>query len=104
MHTTSARANTTGLRSRASASSSAPLQATSRGCGIPRDELFVPFYRSNGEVLGILSLGDPRSGLRPSDDEFFDVLVAMAEHTAIAVEGLQLANAERPPLAQVQTG
>jgi diguanylate cyclase (GGDEF)-like protein len=69
----------------------------------PEDELFVPFYGSNGKLLGIFSLGDPRSGLRPSDDEV-DVLVAIAEHTAVAVEGLHLGATEPLHLAQAQAG
>ena len=54
----------------------------------PEDELFVPFYGSDGTLLGIFSVGEPRSGRRPSDEEL-DVLVAMAEHAAVAVESLQ---------------
>jgi diguanylate cyclase (GGDEF)-like protein len=54
----------------------------------PEDELFVPFYGSDGSLLGIFSVGEPRSGRRPSDEEL-DVLVAMAEHAAAAVESLE---------------
>jgi two-component system cell cycle response regulator len=54
----------------------------------PEDELFVPFYGSDGSLLGIFSVGEPRSGRRPSDEEL-DVLVAMAEHAAAAVETLE---------------
>ena len=54
----------------------------------PEDELFVPFYGSDGTLLGIFSVGEPRSGRRPSDEEL-DVLVAMAEHAAAAVESLE---------------
>jgi two-component system cell cycle response regulator len=67
----------------------------------PEDELFVPFYSSDQELLGIFSLGEPRSGRRPTDDEL-DVLVAMAEHAATAVETLQTASGDRPRLAPVQ--
>jgi hypothetical protein len=67
----------------------------------PEDELFVPFYSSDQEILGILSVGEPRSGRRPTDEEL-DVLVAMAEHAAAAVESLQTANGERPRLAPVR--
>ena len=68
-----------------------------------RDELFVPFYGSDREILGILSVGEPKSGRRPTDEEL-DVLVAMAEHAAAAVESLQTANGERPRLARVRQG
>jgi two-component system, cell cycle response regulator len=54
----------------------------------PEDELFVPFYASDGTLLGVFSVGEPRSGRRPSDEEL-DVLVAMAEHAAAAVESLE---------------
>jgi hypothetical protein len=68
----------------------------------PEDELFVPFYGSDGVLLGIFSLGEPRSGRRPSDEEL-DVLVAMAEHAAVAVESLQTAHGDRPQLVPVRT-
>ena len=54
----------------------------------PEDALLVPMRRSGGELLGILSVDEPSSGRRPSDDEL-DVLVAVAEHAALAVEGAQ---------------
>jgi len=38
-------------------------------------------------------VGEPRSGRRPSDEEL-DVLVAMAEHAAAAVESLEDAPVE----------
>src|SRR5207249_836688 len=38
----------------------------------------------------ILSVDEPRSGRKPSDEEL-DVLVAVAEHAALAVEGAQAA-------------
>jgi diguanylate cyclase (GGDEF)-like protein len=59
----------------------------------PEDELFVPFYGSDGTLLGIFSVGEPRSGRRPSDEEL-DVLVAMAEHAAAAVETLEDASVQ----------
>jgi len=67
----------------------------------PEDELFVPFYGSDGLLLGIFSVGEPRSGRRPSDEEL-DVLVAMAEHAAVAVESLQTAHGDRPQLVPVR--
>lgn len=51
----------------------------------PEDALFVPFADANGDVAGIFSVDEPVSGLRPSDDEI-DVLVAFAEHAALAVQ------------------
>jgi diguanylate cyclase (GGDEF)-like protein len=56
----------------------------------PQDALIVPMRHSAGHLLGILSVDEPRSGRRPSDEEL-DVLVAVAEHAALAVEAAQAA-------------
>src|SRR5581483_8639207 len=42
----------------------------------------------DGSLLGILSVDEPISGRRPSGDEI-DVLVAVSEHAALAVEAAQ---------------
>ena len=61
----------------------------------PQDALFVPFHDANGEILGIFSVDEPVSGRRPTDAEI-DVLVAFAEHAALAVQAAQeLAEAKR---------
>jgi diguanylate cyclase (GGDEF)-like protein len=54
----------------------------------PDDELFVALRHSAGHMLGILSVGEPVSGSRPSTGEL-EVLVAVAEHAALALEGAQ---------------
>jgi diguanylate cyclase (GGDEF)-like protein len=54
----------------------------------PEDELFVPLEDSEGRMLAIFSVGEPRSGLRPSDAEL-EVLCALAAHAAIAIETAQ---------------
>ena len=56
----------------------------------PDDEVFVPLYGSADELLGILSVGDPASGLRPSDDEL-QLLVGLAGHAANALAAAQAA-------------
>lgn len=56
----------------------------------PEDALFVPLRRSDGEVLGIMSVDEPINGRRPSD-EVLRVLSALADHAAQAVEGAQSA-------------
>jgi diguanylate cyclase (GGDEF)-like protein len=56
----------------------------------PEDELFVPLEDSDGRMLAIFSVGEPRSGRRPSAEEL-DVLVALAGHAAIAIETAQQA-------------
>jgi diguanylate cyclase (GGDEF)-like protein len=58
----------------------------------PDDELFVPMLHSDGHMLGILSVGEPYTGLRPSDEEL-EVLVAVAVHVALALESFQEAAA-----------
>ena len=45
---------------------------------------------ADGTLLGVVSVDEPRSGLRPTDEEL-DVLVAFAEHVIAAFEGVQLA-------------
>jgi diguanylate cyclase (GGDEF)-like protein len=54
----------------------------------PEDELFVPLEDSDGRMLAIFSVGEPRSGQRPTEEEL-DVLVALAGHAAIAIETAQ---------------
>jgi len=54
----------------------------------PEDELFVPLEDSEGRMLAIFSVGEPRSGLRPNVDEL-EVLCALAAHAAIAIEAAQ---------------
>jgi diguanylate cyclase (GGDEF)-like protein len=54
----------------------------------PEDALMVPMRHSAGHLLGILSVDEPSSGRRPTDEEL-DVLVAVAQHAALAVEGAQ---------------
>ena len=56
----------------------------------PEDALVVPMRGADGTLLGVVSVDEPRSGLRPSDEEL-DVLVAFAEHVIVAYEGVQIA-------------
>ncbi|HVD12591.1 MAG TPA: diguanylate cyclase [Gaiellaceae bacterium] len=65
----------------------------------PNDELFVPLERSDGNIVGIMSFGDPVDGRRP-DDEQLAVAVALASHAAIALEAAQ----ERARFQRHQTG
>jgi PAS domain S-box-containing protein len=58
------------------------------GAWHPEDALLVPMRSDSGALLGILSVDEPVSGRRPSGDET-DVLVAVAEHAALAVEAAQ---------------
>ena len=54
----------------------------------PDDELFVPMRHSDGHLLGILSFAEPVSGRRP-DEEELAVMVAYADHAAIALQSGQ---------------
>jgi diguanylate cyclase (GGDEF)-like protein len=67
-----------------------PDQATANGTDawIPGDELFVPCRHSEGHLLGIVSVGEPISGMRPSDSQL-DLLVAIVSLTARALQGAQ---------------
>ena len=51
----------------------------------PEDALFVPMRDQYGALLGIISVDEPLSGRRPTDDEL-DVLVSIADHAALALE------------------
>ena len=54
----------------------------------PEDALLVPMRHTDGHLLGVLSVDEPLSGRRPSADEL-DVLVAVADHAALAVQSAQ---------------
>ena len=51
----------------------------------PEDMLLAPLRGATGEVLGVISVDEPLTGRRPSDDEV-RVLVAIADHAALAIE------------------
>ena len=51
----------------------------------PEDALFVPLRHSEGHMLGVMSVDEPVSGRRPSDDGLA-VLAALAAHAAQAVQ------------------
>jgi diguanylate cyclase (GGDEF)-like protein len=65
----------------------APAPATADGWD-PDDLLLAVMRRSNGDVLGILSVDEPGHGRRPDDDDL-DRLVSMAQVASIAVEQAQ---------------
>jgi PAS domain S-box-containing protein len=69
----------------------------------PEDSLIVPLRRSDGELLGTVSLDEPESGKRPTDEEL-DVLVALVRHVAAAIESSQdagVAARDRASLTQL---
>jgi diguanylate cyclase (GGDEF)-like protein len=54
----------------------------------PEDALLVPLTGTRGQPLGILSVDEPASGRRPTDEEL-EVLVTVAQHVALAIEDKQ---------------
>jgi diguanylate cyclase (GGDEF)-like protein len=54
----------------------------------PEDEIFVPFHHADGSMLGILNVGSPVSGIRPSDEDL-EVLMLVVRHAARAVQRAQ---------------
>jgi len=48
------------------------------------DALFVPLRGAGGKLLGVVSVDEPETGRRPSDEEL-DALVASARHAALAI-------------------
>ena len=68
----------------------------------PLDALFVPMRHNDGHLLGILSVDEPATGKRVSDEQL-DVLVALADHAALAVQAaIEEADAARHRLALEQ--
>ena len=66
--------------------------ASKPGSWHPEDALFVPLRHSDGHLIGILSVDEPASGRLPQGEEL-EILVAMADHAAIAVQSAQEAAA-----------
>ncbi len=65
------------------------------GAWRPGDELFVPCRDAAGQILAVLSFGEPVSGRRPGDEEL-DLLVAVGVHTARVLDQAErAADAER---------
>ena len=58
----------------------------------PEDALFVAMRDQHGSLLGILSVDEPATGRRPTDDEL-EVLVSLTDHAALALEAAREAAA-----------
>ena len=63
------------------------------------DALFAPLDGSGGVRYGIISVDEPRSGLRP-DDEQLAVLAAVGAHAGLAIEGAHRVAALQGALAR----
>ena len=56
------------------------------------DALFVPLRDARHQLLGVISVDEPETGLRPSDEEL-DVLVTISQHVSLALRiGRDMAN------------
>jgi diguanylate cyclase (GGDEF)-like protein len=51
---------------------------------LPGDALFVPLRDRRHELLGVISVDEPETGRRPTDDEL-DALVTISRHAALAL-------------------
>jgi diguanylate cyclase (GGDEF)-like protein len=51
---------------------------------LPGDALFVPLLDARDQLLGVISVDEPESGLRPTDAEL-DVLITISRHAALAM-------------------
>ena len=51
---------------------------------LPGDALFVPLRDARDQLLGVISVDEPETGMRPSDEEL-DVLVTISQHAALAM-------------------
>jgi hypothetical protein len=51
----------------------------------PDDMLLLPLRDSSGEVIGVVSVDEPHTGLRP-DDAQLEVLMTVVTHGALAIE------------------
>ena len=59
---------------------------------LPGDALFVPLHDARQQLLGVVSVDEPETCLRPTDDEL-DVLVTISKHAALALRiGQDMAN------------
>ena len=67
----------------------------------PEDVLLVPLNATNDSLLGVMSVDEPASLRRPDDDEV-DVLVAVGEHVALAIEDAQAAETASRHAASLQ--
>jgi HD-GYP domain-containing protein (c-di-GMP phosphodiesterase class II) len=61
----------------------------------PEDMLLLPLRGATGEVLGIVSVDEPLTGRRPTDDEV-RVLMAIAAHAGLAIEQVLVARTTAP--------
>ena len=71
--------------------------------GRSEDALLVPMRDAGGELLGVVAVDDPDSGLHPRAEEL-GILVAYSEHVAAAIEGARDAAAaarDRAALARL---
>ena len=69
----------------------------------PEDALLVPLRHSDGHLLGVLSVDEPRSGLRPEKTDLA-MLASVTAHLAQALESAESNRARERLLEQVRVG
>jgi diguanylate cyclase (GGDEF)-like protein/putative nucleotidyltransferase with HDIG domain len=62
-----------------------PSGATGPGAWDPEDALLIPLTAGDGTLLGVVSVDEPSSGMRPTDADL-EVLGATAAYAAVAIE------------------
>jgi diguanylate cyclase (GGDEF)-like protein len=65
------------------------------------DSLIVPLQGTSGELLGMVSVDEPLSCRRPTDDEI-DVLVAVSAHAAFVLQAALIQDADERHLAALE--
>jgi PAS domain S-box-containing protein/putative nucleotidyltransferase with HDIG domain len=67
----------------------------------PDDVLLLPLLHSDGHLLGVISVDEPATGMRPSAEEL-SVLAAVAAHLAQALESSEAARARERLLEEIR--
>jgi diguanylate cyclase (GGDEF)-like protein len=60
-----------------------------------REPLLLPLRAATGDLIGVVAVDEPETGLRP-DDTALEVLMTVASHGALAIEQAQRAAGRRP--------
>ena len=77
-------ASSTGTGSESTATCRGSRRATEPDAWTAEDALFVPLRDPKGLLIGVISVDEPDTGRRPTDEEL-DALVAISRHAALAL-------------------
>jgi diguanylate cyclase (GGDEF)-like protein len=80
----------------------AAMAVPGAGSWDPEDMLLLPLRGSDGEILGIVSVDQPVSGLRP-DDSQIAFLMSVADHAALGLEQIRRGAATTATVHQQST-